>query len=336
MSRRVSVRRSGFTLIELLVVIAIIAVLIGLLLPAVQKVREAAARLQCSNNLKQIGLAVHSHESAFRYLPTSGNNGGITLVGTSPAGVTGTPFQQAGTLFQLLPYLEQGGVYSAGNAASIQGAVIKTYFCPTRRRPVSRLNSARTAPLGLNDYAMPMWKNGVAGNGGNSGGCWNYWSDTVNPTDTTNYPFYTETVFARGGKNGVAFPPSKILGILDGTSNTLMIAEKFVDPTRYNPPATSDDTQPVGTTWGTLGFTDNGYYQGWSWATLRCSMGGPVKDQEYGTNAYWQMFGSAHPNGINAVFADGSVKSVAYTVPNAVFQLLCRKDDGLIVDLSGF
>jgi prepilin-type N-terminal cleavage/methylation domain-containing protein/prepilin-type processing-associated H-X9-DG protein len=325
-------RSRGFTLIELLVVIAIIAVLIGLLLPAVQKVREAAARLQCQNNLKQIGLAVHNHHDTYGWLPTSGNNGSITRVNGTPAGVAGNPFQEAGTLFQILPFIEQGNVYN-GTDAVVRGAAIKIYFCPARRSAITRLDSTGHNALGLNDYAVPLWKDSTAGPGfgGANAGCWNWWNDATG--DNVNYPYYSNTVFVRGGKADVLFPPERLSSITDGTSYTLMMAEKFVDPTRYVPVPVSEEPN---TQWGALGFTDNGYFQGWGWATARCSMAGPVRDQPYGNVAYWQMFGSAHPSGINAVFADGSVKMISYSVPNAVFQLLCRKNDGLVVDLAGF
>ena len=81
-----------------------------------------------------------------------------------------------------------------------------------------------------------------------------------------------------------------------------------------------------------IAFTDMGYYHGWNWGTMRCSMWGPIPDQPLGTIAYWQMFGSAHSSGVHAVFADGSVRTISYTISNPVFQLLCRKDDAQMID----
>ncbi len=134
-------KKSAFTLIELLVVIAIIAILIGLLLPAVQKVREAAARSTCSNNLKQLGLGMHNYESAFGYFPTSGE-------GNSNTTPKSTVFDMHSTLTQLLPYIEQENAYRGINimlpynhpsqsyaSASVTGigakSKIKTYLCPS-------------------------------------------------------------------------------------------------------------------------------------------------------------------------------------------------------------
>jgi prepilin-type N-terminal cleavage/methylation domain-containing protein/prepilin-type processing-associated H-X9-DG protein len=320
------------TLIELLVVIAIVGILTALLLPAVQSAREAARRLQCQNNLKQMALAAQLHHDTYSCFPTSGNNSSITRsAGGAPATADSNPFQQAGTLFQILPYLEQGNAYQSDDAA-IQALAVSAYFCPSRRQPLTRMNSTGQ-PIGLNDYATPLWKDSTAGpgRGGNSGGCWNMWPDSVG--DDQNHPYYRSTVFVRGGKSQSSFSPGRMADLTDGVSNVLLFAEKFVDPSRYQPaPFSEEPTSP----WGPLVFTDMGYYSGWNWSTVRCSMYGPIPDKHYTNIAFWQMFGSAHPGGINAALADGSVRRIAYQIPNPIFQLLCRKDDGIPIDIGGY
>src|SRR5947208_348759 len=127
------VQRAGFTLIELLVVIAIIGVLIGLLVPAVQQVRESASRLQCQNNLKQIGLAFHTHHDVLRYFPSGG-----WASNTPPTYINGRPLvgaqQRAGWGFQILPYLEARNAWSAGPVVAV-ATPHPIFFCPSRREP---------------------------------------------------------------------------------------------------------------------------------------------------------------------------------------------------------
>ena len=141
-------RRIGFTLIELLVVIAIIAILIGLLLPAVQKVREAASRVRCTNNLKQIGIAVHDYVSLMGFVPSEG--GGPTA--------NGGPGDNASVFFNLLPYLEQSAVYQCAGGPG-QAQMLGILVCPSDS---TGGDTPVVANLGLGSYNYTV---SVSGNG---------------------------------------------------------------------------------------------------------------------------------------------------------------------------
>jgi prepilin-type N-terminal cleavage/methylation domain-containing protein/prepilin-type processing-associated H-X9-DG protein len=313
-------QRRGFTLVELLVVIAIIAVLIGLLLPAVQKVREAANRTQCLNNLKQIALAAHSYHDRERRFPTGARL--AVLVGDRPTGGT--------TLWvELLRDLEQDNLHKkwdyydnrnnvAGVRNATQAQVIKILLCPSDPLP---------EPVSPITAAAPPWSHGFYGlssYGGNSG------KRSTTFGGVPDYPRLT--------RDGIFFLESliRLTDITDGTSNTLLFGERYHrDPEfdRRRPVVwpSAWDTASVGQ-WGFVAHAGaNGSVTLHSAAPInyRVPPGGDFSTLEDRASA----FGSGHPGGANFAFADGSVRFLSESTPLPTLQALSTRAGGEVVTL---
>jgi prepilin-type N-terminal cleavage/methylation domain-containing protein/prepilin-type processing-associated H-X9-DG protein len=328
-------KRQGFTLIELLVVIAIIAILIGLLLPAVQKVRDAAARIQCANNLKQLGLAAHNYHGVFNSFPP-GVNLSPTPTGTAANNQPFAPPRVPGQAFSffsaLLPFVEQDNIYKQMNfqspnnfnkrnfdsqynlgncdtTASPGATVVKTFICPTDpgAKQTTWTTGGKTFNFGANSY------------GGNAGAC-SFFTSSM----TQDGIFYINSAVGVGD-------------ITDGTSNTIMFGERWRRDVVYD------------RIYGPPGFDSR---SGWAWAN---TLGG--FDYLFGATVpiNWLMpdnitadpgfvyedlrmnaFGSGHTNGANFCFSDGSVKFMTNSTPLSVLVLLCVRNDGKVIDASQY
>jgi prepilin-type N-terminal cleavage/methylation domain-containing protein/prepilin-type processing-associated H-X9-DG protein len=334
-------RRRGFTLIELLVVIAIIAVLIGLLLPAVQKARDAAARTECQNNLKQIGLAIHNYQSSNKYLP--------------PGGVADPPqpwaWGSAWTVF-LLPYIEQDNLFkrfvfngSSGWGAGNNYAVASNIQLPIYRCPATALpeNCGANPPGSIGNIMQGTYV-GISG-----------------AVPGIFPPGYNESRYAVGNgatdccSGGIAsfggtfFPSSKLklTSLTDGDSNTLIVSEQAdylltADGSKqpwnasnphgwmigfYTPDGQTPAVGNNGWDLRTFQMTTIRYRinQKTGWPTGgNCGSVGVCYNS--GTNI---PLNSTHTGGVNGLFGDGSVKFLSDAIPLSVLAQLATRDDGL-------
>jgi prepilin-type N-terminal cleavage/methylation domain-containing protein/prepilin-type processing-associated H-X9-DG protein len=300
MARLLKPRRHAFTLIELLVVIAIIAILIGLLLPGVQKVREAANRMKCANNLKQIALAAHNYHDTHEAFPT----------GARPSVVVGgVPTLGTNVWVELLPHIDQDNLYKqwdrddnrknvAGGRNATQARVIRLLICPSDRLPEPVWELTQFYPV----LPLPPWSFGFYGMtsyGGNAG---------TRSVLTGGMPALT-----RLSKDGVIYVGSSVghADITDGSSNTLLFGERFHHDPAYESlrPELWPDAPPLAG-WGRWGFVAN---QGAS-GNISLSTPGPINYRVPAGGGFTALedractFGSGHPGGANFAFADGSVR----------------------------
>ena len=349
--------RPGFTLIELLVVIAIIAILIGLLLPAVQKVREAAARMSDSNNLKQLALACHNYESANGVLPANA---------PSPSGNNPDSFGYSVHAF-ILPYIEQenlgrtfdpnsqplfvpgGGMFGQLNpaVAFAAGTVVKTFICPADNQdPICTTNT------GGGNYAGTNYVYNI-GSG-------------LSPNDPANNPANVNGIHVRFPSDGMFFNKAHIhlTDVTDGTSNTLLFATclRGLDVTVTGPFASltpdqrrrqygnvSSTHSPVGTAPGGLNPAMSPADQAaatswlgnrggaWIWASgsgngfvAALPPNSPTPDVvAHGIG--WQTARGPFTGGVNVALADGSVRFVRDSIPLATWRALATRAGGEVL-----
>jgi prepilin-type N-terminal cleavage/methylation domain-containing protein/prepilin-type processing-associated H-X9-DG protein len=315
--------RRGFTLIELLVVIAIIAVLIALLLPAVQAAREAARRAQCTNNLKQLGLAVHNYIEVSNVFPL-GSYQKTQLI--TPCGTT----HEQSYLVSLTPCYEQGQVYNAYNFSvnvydfsnvTVHGIGISSLWCPSDAKvnQIQNLSASITAATGQNPPPIQLMSyNSYKGNAG-----------TWFSPGLSDYPTDPTFAAAKAQANGLIYfySSNSIASVADGTSNTLLFAESA-----YGKLAGDDAIL--------FGWWTSGDYGDTMFTTLypinpQPKIGGYPNTTVVSIDTFESAASSFYPGGINAAFADGSVRFIKDSINTMPFNQATGIPNGITATPNG-
>jgi len=348
MAIRRMVARRGFTLIELLIVIAIIAVLMALLVPAIQASREAARKTQCKNNLRQIAVAFLNHESAQGFLPSSG--WGYKWVGDPSLGYGRD--QPGGWAFNILAYTEYAALRDTGPrldvllrefdeglsgegsgvstiASTLVTTIVPLFNCPAKRPAqgypldpsptYDRRTLARNLPTCTFDLGCFVARGDYRVSSGNK-----LPEDEPGPPFPGNFPNYPWRSSERA-QNGISFQRSRIRSseILDGTSKTALVGEKFLNPDRYDTGTDNADDQCV---YSGHDNDNNGYTA--SVTPIGTTVYRPLKDVA-GNEKYPFYFGSPHAVGLHVAFCDASVQLVEYGVDDQVWANFGGRDDEL-------